>query len=143
MSRPSDSPSLPGSIAAACRAPGVLLVYLFGSYARGTADAESDIDIAVLASPLSPEARRRLRLDLLARCTDILAAEERHIDLVILQDVPVLLQYNVVRSGILLAGNDADRIAYELQVERRYDDERPGLEEQTDLGLQRLLSHPA
>ena len=40
------------SLAAVCRSYPVSLAYLFGSHARGTADAESDIDVAVP----SPEA---------------------------------------------------------------------------------------
>src|SRR5437016_2520034 len=89
--------------------PGVLspypveLAYLFGSHARETADDESDVDIAVLANPaLSQDERRDLRFDLLPACSQGLSLPITTIDLIVLQDVPALLQYNVIRHGQVL-----------------------------------------
>ncbi len=66
------------------------------------------------------------------------------IDLIILQDVPVLLQFNVVRKGILLFGRTRqEKIEYELQVEREYDDERYYLQREADITINRILSRPA
>lgn len=54
------------------------------------------------------------------------------LDVVILQDVSTLLQYNVIRGGsAFYARTPAARREYELHVERRYDDE----------GLYRHLTH--
>lgn len=46
------------SVASICREEPVLLVYLFGSHARGTPDAESDLDIAILADASFSTAER-------------------------------------------------------------------------------------
>ncbi len=141
----SSPPSLSEKVAQACRTAPLSLVYLFGSHARGTADAESDVDIAVLAAPtLSPQERRALRMDLLTRFVQALSPDVPDVDLIILQDVPILLQYNVIRGGKLIAAAPgADRIGYELDVERRYEDESPALDEQTELTLHRILARRA
>jgi predicted nucleotidyltransferase len=120
----------------------VSLVYLFGSHARGTADAESDIDVAILADPhLLKSERVQLRLDLLASLEHALSVPMEAIDVVVLQDVPVLLRYNVIRSGkVLLQRAAATRAAFEYEVEGLYDDERPMLDLEADLTLARLAS---
>ncbi len=135
-----SSPSLLRLLRETCQRFPVTLAYLFGSHARGTADDESDIDVGVLAVPLltAPE-RRSLRLELTRAVSETLATDA--VDVVILQDVPVLLQYNVIRRGTLLfARARADRLAYELAVERRYDDERLFLDREADRTIERLLS---
>lgn len=118
------------------------LAYLFGSHARGTADAESDVDVAVLASPdLSRDARRCLRMDITMALTKALGMDAK-VDVIVLQDVPVLLQYNVIRGGQPVFGPDrAVRAAFECDVERRYDDESPFLEREAKQTIQSILAH--
>lgn len=118
--------------------------YLYGSYATGKADRESDLDIAVLASPgLSNGERYALRLAISARLRRALGERAPELDLTILQDIPILLQYNVIRRGIrIYEGNREERIEYELGVEREYDDECPMLNEECDIILERILSKP-
>lgn len=123
----------------------VRLAYLHGSHAREYSDAESDIDIAVLADPsLSKEHRYDLRIRLIgaiAECPDIPFDK---IDLIILQDVSVLLQFNVIRNRIVLVERDrSERISYELHVEQAYDDEQYYLERESKVIMQRILSYPA
>lgn len=131
------------NIQQALRREPVVLAYLFGSHAHGRADSESDVDIAVLAdSSLSRGERQTLRLKLMRTCAEALTLPIERIDLVVLQDVPVLLQYNVIRGGLLLcAKNPSVRPAYEFAVEQSYDDERPLLEREADLTFERILSH--
>jgi len=142
------SPSRTGlraRLAAVCRKHPVTLAYLFGSHARGTADAESDIDVAVVAQPsLSRGDRQRLRFRLLRACDDALPLPHARIDIVVLQDVPILLQYNVVRSGrVLFAETENVRRAFEVEVERRYEDEQPLLDQEAALTVDRILAHAA
>lgn len=132
-------------IADACRPEPVVLAYLFGSHARGTADAESDIDIAVLADPHLPaEARAELRLHLMQTFAEALHVPVERLDVVVLQDAPLLLRYNVVRGGRPLFTRDAAaRRAFERSVERSYDDQRLSLAQEADRTLDRLLSPAA
>jgi predicted nucleotidyltransferase len=128
-----------------CRSHPVTLAYLFGSHARGTADAESDIDIALLVAPAIPnEERFDLRLTLRSAIAVALGRDSDSVDLVILQDVPVLLRYNVLRKGHLLFATDiAARRAFEREVENAYADESPYLDREADITLGRILSHAA
>jgi len=136
---------LPQAIASVCRAHPVTVAYLFGSHARGTADAESDLDIAVLArSSLSKEERHTLKLHLGRALAEVVSASAGEIDIVVLQDVPVLLRYNVVRTGLPVFGaTPSARRAFEFDTERRYEDERPLLDREADLTLDRILSRAA
>jgi predicted nucleotidyltransferase len=123
----------------------VQLAYLFGSHARGNADIESDLDIAVLADPtLSKEERHALKLRLHRAFREALPIEYGEIDMVVLQDVPVLLQYNVVRDGkCIYALRPTVHHAYELMVRNRYDDEHALLDAEAEIALDRILSHAA
>lgn len=122
----------------------VRIAYLHGSHVRGSVDEESDIDIGILAAPsLDKHARFRLRLRLMSAVADALRVPLEKIDLVILQDVPVLLQFNIIRNGIVLFERDhSERIHFELRVEQAYDDERYYLERESKATVQRILSHP-
>src|SRR5580704_4253653 len=113
----------------ACAGLPVTLVYLFGSHARGTADTESDVDVAVLAAPtLSKVQRHDLRLELSRTIAGALGMPLERIDVVVLQDVPVLLRYNVIRCGRpIISGGSAARATFEVQTEQSYEDERPML----------------
>lgn len=126
--------------------PGAIrLAFLHGSLARGKADAESDIDIGILASASLDKAQRyELRIRLMRSLADTLNMPLEKIDLVILQDVPVLLQFHVIRNGIVLFERDrSERIAYALRVEQFYDDERYYLERESQATIDRILSRPA
>ena len=133
------------SITAICQAQPVVLAYLFGSYARGTADAESDVDLAILADPLLTRSQRReLRFLLMCQFADALRLPLERLDLIVLQDVPILLQHNVVRGGQILFAADADtRREFEIGVECAYDDEAPALARDAERTLERLLSPAA
>src|SRR4051812_22538102 len=93
-------PQATRAIESVCRRYPVSLAYVFGSHARGTADTESDVDIAVLLTPdLSPRERHRLRLLLMPELAAVLHLDVSLIDLVVLQDARLLLQYNAI-SGV-------------------------------------------
>jgi len=144
----SSSPSLQRlttTIRTICHSQPVVLAYLFGSHARGTVDADSDIDLAILAdASLLPLQRSELRFRLMRTLAEELNVPLEQIDLIILQDVPSLLQHNVIRNGrVLFARETSARREFELAVERRYDDESPYLEREADITVKRILSHTA
>jgi predicted nucleotidyltransferase len=70
----------------------VRVAVLFGSWARGTAGVESDVDIAVEAPGV----------DLLTLAADLGAALDREIDVVELVDASIPLLEHVVRDGIVV-----------------------------------------
>jgi len=106
------------------RQPDVRLAYLFGSYGRGTANALSDVDVAVLmAGHLSSREQGRARVRLMA---DLMAALGREdVDLVILNQAPLLLRHRVLRDGrLLFAADERERVHFTADTYQRYLDHR-------------------
>jgi len=80
---------------------GVVLAYLFGSHAKGTARASSDVDIAVLLPYDTPRSKFfDVRLALTDELMDLLHKNE--IDVVILNEATPLLAYQVVKHGKII-----------------------------------------
>lgn len=105
------------------RAEGIAAVYLFGSVARGTSRAGSDVDVGVLYANEPPGLERfRLEGDL-----------ERHlgglpVQLVVLNIAPVDLIHRVLRDGKLLLDHDRSRrISFEVRSRNEYWDLLPFL----------------
>lgn len=95
--------------------PGVVVAYLFGSTAEGTAHAESDVDIAVLCGgPVPAElfwaAKERLEESL-----------RRSVDLIDLHRAPTVLRMQVVTKGrVILVRDQAVRTRFEDLVFASY-----------------------
>lgn len=108
--------------------PDVVVAYLFGSHARGTAHRHSDVDVAVLlAREADADAAFGLRLQLLADLSAILRTPD--VDVIVLNDAPLALSMRVVREGRRLFVRDENaRVQYEAQVVVRYIDFKPLLE---------------
>ncbi len=102
-------------------------VYLFGSNARGTATAMSDIDIALLLRPGVDASRYfPLRLQYIARIQEILRTEK--VDVVILDQAPLHLAYEIVSRGVLLLDRDPHRrVSFEADRIGRFLDFKPFL----------------
>jgi len=102
----------------------VKLAYLFGSRAKGLSADESDFDIAVLfkekpADPLALKETTFLSLELNKFFPTKL-------DIVSLNDAPLLLKYEVVAHGqSIYCKNEAERIDFEVSVIKKYIDEEP------------------
>lgn len=98
---------------------------LIGSQARGTAGPLSDIDVAYWHSPeLRPEARGRLRLDLMAAATAALGTEE--VDVVPLNQASPLLRHRSIRDGRRILERDArSRVRLEARALIEYLDTEP------------------
>jgi uncharacterized protein len=97
--------------------PDVLVAYLFGSRARGTAHPGSDYDVAVLLAEGADTHRRQLEL---------MAVLGEGVDVIILNDAPVALAYRVLRDGQLLVSRDEQaRIEHWARTVDRYLDSAP------------------
>jgi predicted nucleotidyltransferase len=79
--------------------PEIRLAVVFGSTARGEAGARSDVDLGVLLDPYSPSLRFRVEAEL-GR------AAGRPVDVVLLDEAPPLLRFEITRDGLLLFERD-------------------------------------
>lgn len=102
----------------------VKFAYLFGSYARNDIGSLSDIDIAVfLDETLNDDKRFDLRLELINCMIKIFKTDK--IDLIILNDSPLLLSFRVIHDGLILYSSDEKRrIAFETKIMSRYFDQQ-------------------
>lgn len=104
--------------------PDLLAVYLFGSQANGSANAASDVDLAVLVrGQVDP-----LRLwELGGELADIV---QRPVDLIDLRAASTVMQYQIVTNGQPLWSTGQDAGLYELFIlgqKTSLDDARAGL----------------
>ncbi|WP_114279074.1 type VII toxin-antitoxin system MntA family adenylyltransferase antitoxin [Thioalbus denitrificans] len=96
--------------------PAVLFAYLFGSRARGTHGPMSDFDIAVhLAQNVD---LFTFRLQMLEQLNRLLKTDK--VDLVVLNDAPLLLRHRVIRDGRLLKEHHDERVRFESRTLRDY-----------------------
>lgn len=113
--------------------PRVQLVYLFGSAAQPDRNRVRDMDLAILTDP-------PLSLDeLMKRRADLAAATGAPIDLVSLNEAPIVLAHEVVEGGRCLYARTPD-IETELvtRTRARFWDFKPYRDEQWRLAGQRL-----
>lgn len=104
----------------------LICAYLYGSHARGTGTAESDVDVAVL---LSTYAGQQGLLGPLPRLRGALErALEREVDLIDMRIAPPDLIHRILSEGVLLVDRAPDqRIAFEVQARNTYFDLLPYL----------------
>ncbi len=105
--------------------PDVVVAYLFGSVARGTARPQSDVDIAVLFDArLDALARVEREMEIARNLPKELATGE--IDLRSLHNVSPVFLAQVLGTGTLLyARSESERIAFEVRAMSEYLDTRP------------------
>jgi len=77
--------------------PDILLAYLFGSHARNEAGPLSDIDLAVLLKPAASKELFAKKLRMLKELTTLFAGID--IDLVILNEAPLVLKFNILKDS--------------------------------------------
>ena len=98
--------------------PGVAAVYVFGSVARGTARADSDVDVGVLLVTPPPPTLEGQAFDLE---DDLERALERSVDVVILNTAPADLRMRVLRDGKLaFEGDPVGRVRFEVATRNEY-----------------------
>jgi predicted nucleotidyltransferase len=118
--------------------PEIQAVYLFGSSASGRANAESDLDLAVLADDTSLRGRK---LDIL---TELAGKGFCNVDLVFLPADDIVLQHEVVRlNRIVYQRPDFDGPSVFSLFVRRYLDFLPYLKVQREAYKRRVLNGPA
>ncbi len=112
-----------GLVAFLATQPDVIAAYLFGSLARKRAHPRSDIDVAVLLTPMDSEAAfyRRLRL-----MEQLRPYADREVDVIVLNQAPPLLQHQVLRYGRRLHERDRlARVEFEVRAGQVYADLKP------------------
>jgi predicted nucleotidyltransferase len=110
----------------AAHSAGIAAVYLFGSEARGTARAGSDLDLGVL---FDEPPRRALMGPLATLQAALEQALQRKVDLIDLHHAPVDLVHRVMRDGhLVFEGDRARRVAFEVARRNEYFDLLPFLE---------------
>lgn len=97
----------------------VRIAYLFGSHARGEAGPRSDIDVAVLfGRRFSGKEMFRMQLELISEISGALGTDK--VDVVVLNDAPLLLKYNVIKDGVVLASSEKERVDFEVRTMQEY-----------------------
>ena len=101
----------------------VLLAYLYGSFAKGETHPNSDIDIAILVNDSISEIKYSYgyRAEIL---TDLMKTlHTNRVDLIILNEAPPFLRFQVVRYGIpILTRSEAERIDFHVKTITKYND---------------------
>lgn len=116
----------------------IKFAYLFGSQAKEIAGKLSDIDIAVyLDDKLNYDKRFDLRLKLIGDVCGLLKTD--NVDLIILNDVDILLSYNVIYFGkVIYCKDELSRIRYEARILSMYFDQQYYYERHTDMTFERI-----
>lgn len=105
----------------------LVAVYLYGSFARNEARADSDVDVAVLL-PAGTAATLTGPLSVLRG--DLERRLRREVDVIDLRRAPVDVRQRVLREGVLLLDRDpAERIRFEVHTRNEYFDLLPYLEQ--------------
>lgn len=114
-------------------------VWLFGSHARGTATARSDLDLAVDPAEGTGEGARKRKLDML---TDLVVAGFEDVDLVILDADDPVLRFEAIGPNVLVyAAPRYDPAEAFVQALRQYDDTAPLRARSRAAYYERLLRH--
>lgn len=110
----------------------VVAVYLFGSFARGEEGPLSDIDVALLLDPATPRGDFfGLTLEFLGEINHLLETDE--VGFVLLNEAPLTLRHEIVRSGRVLLDNDGTaRLGFEVRTEELFLDFKPFLDAYDD-----------
>lgn len=95
----------------------VVVVWLYGSQATGTASEHSDIDLAVAYTSYVPDpVQRRIRPELTALdWTRSLGLSEGEVSVVDIRQAPIPLAFSVLEHGKVLLSKDEGRRMFEEQ----------------------------
>jgi predicted nucleotidyltransferase len=96
---------------------GIETLVLFGSRATGRARPDSDLDVAVLPRE-DVESRRKLQLAVIVALMDL--APKGRVDVVLVDEAPVVLRQRIMEQGRVLIGADSrawKRLRFETMQE--------------------------
>lgn len=117
----------------------ILFAYLYGSCALDSFHPGSDIDIAVFLKPSSIKEYIKKEEELSAAL--IAELHNDNIDLRILNTLPFLLKYKVLKEGIpILINDESARAEFETATMNRFFELKPYLEEYNQMLLWRIQS---
>jgi len=117
----------------------ILFAYLYGSHVFNTVHFESDIDVAVYLKPSDIKKHIRKEEELTSALVTKFHTDK--IDLRILNSLPFLLQYRIVKEGIPILVKDAsERVNFEIRVMNRFFELRPYLDEYYQMLSSRINS---
>lgn len=104
----------------------VAAAYLFGSQAKGTGREKSDIDVAVLFYNQKDKLSRfDRRVEMII---DLERAVGRKVDIVDMEEAPLMLRHQILKNGILLVNKKPTyRVSFEVKSRRAFFDLRPVL----------------
>ncbi|HEY9205970.1 MAG TPA: nucleotidyltransferase domain-containing protein [Candidatus Methanoperedens sp.] len=115
----------------------IILAYLFGSTVRGDSGRLSDVDIGVLLDEnLSKKDGFDLELKLISEIATLIKTNK--IDLVVLNEAPLLLLYNIIKNGIILKSDETERVKFETKILSMYMDEKYYIKRHTEKILKRI-----
>ncbi|KCZ73318.1 putative nucleotidyltransferase [Candidatus Methanoperedens nitroreducens] len=115
----------------------IILAYLFGSTVRGDTGRLSDIDIGVLLDEkLSKKDRFDMELELISEIATLI--KKNKIDLIVLNEAPLLLAHNIIKNGIILKSNEIERVKFETKILSMYMDEKYYIKRHTEQTLKRI-----
>ena len=96
----------------------ISLIYVFGSYAKGTNTENSDLDIGIL---INGDTSLMTRLSVLNEMVGILDRED--IDLIILNEADEVLKFQVIKYGKLIYVRDlTEKVLFEARAMSEYMD---------------------
>ena len=115
---------------------GVVVAYLFGSRARGLRTRYSDIDVAILLSK-TPHSLLDYYLSMVNKISGAVGCEA---DLVILNNAPPLLKYQVIKYGKpIYVKSERERILFEARSICEYLDFRRAMERYDECLVRQVL----
>ena len=115
----------------------IILAYLFGSTVRGDTGKLSDVDIGVmLDEKLSKKDRFDMELKLISEIGTLI--KKNKIDLIVLNEAPLLLSHNIIKNGIVLKSNEIERVKFETKIFSMYMDEKYYINRHTQETLKRI-----
>ena len=117
----------------------VVTAYIFGSEAKGTSGLLSDIDIAMF---VHKDVSKAERFDLRLRLSNELSAiMKKMVDLVVLNDSPVQLSYEIIRHGkLIFCSDNSTKVDLEVAILSKYLDRRYYDKRHAELTLQKIAS---
>ena len=106
----------------------VLFAYVYGSYARDSIHFESDIDVAVYLK--TSDIKEYIKKEEELTIELVTKIHRDRIDLRILNVLPLLLQYNILKDGIpIFVRDNKERVDFETKVMNRFFELKPYIDE--------------